>query len=45
MAWTMSLRDSAFVHQYVVDAWAAQHAENGSKPIGVAFALIGLYLP
>src|SRR2546421_11558897 len=44
MAWTMSVRDSAFVHQHVVDAWAAQHADERSKPIGVAFALIGLYL-
>jgi hypothetical protein len=44
MAWTMSLSDAAFVHQHVVDAWAAQHADEHSKPIGVAFALIGLYL-
>ena len=44
MAWTMSLSDPTFVHQHVVDAWAAQHADEHSKPIGVAFALIGLYL-
>jgi hypothetical protein len=37
MAWTMSLSDAAFVHQHVVDAWAAQHADEHSKPIGVAF--------
>jgi hypothetical protein len=28
----------------VVDAYAVQHANDRSKPIGVAFALIGLYL-
>jgi hypothetical protein len=33
-----------FIHQHVVDAWMAQHADEHSKPIGVAFALIGLYL-
>ena len=43
-AWTLSLRDGGFIHQHVVDAWAAQHADGNSKPIGVAFALIGLYL-
>ncbi len=43
-AWTLSRGDKAFVHQHVVDAWAAQHASEQSKPISVAFALIGLYL-
>lgn len=43
-AYTLSLGDPAFVHQHVVDAWAAQHATSSSKPIGVAFALIGLCL-
>ena len=43
-AWTLSVRDAAFIHQHVVDAWAAQHADKNSEPIGVAFALIGLYL-
>ena len=28
----------------IVDAYAAQHADEKSKPITVAFALIGLYL-
>jgi hypothetical protein len=37
-------RDPAFVHQHVVDAYAAQHAGPASKPIGIAFALIGLCL-
>ena len=43
-AWTLSLRDGDFIHQHVVDAWAAQHAHQNSKPVSVAFALIGLYL-
>ena len=43
-AWTLSLRDGAFIHQHVVDAWAAQHADENSSTIGVAFALLGLYL-
>ncbi len=33
-----------FIHQYVVDAFGAQCAGGGSKPIQVAFALIGLHL-
>jgi len=33
-----------FIHQHVVDAWAAQHADETTKPIGLAFALIGLHL-
>src|SRR5579872_1815644 len=42
--YTLSLHDPAFIHQHIVDAFAAQHAMPGSKPITVAFALIGLYL-
>ena len=42
--YTLGRGDVEFIHQHVVDAWAAQHAHAGSKPIGVAFALIGLYL-
>ena len=44
LAWTLSLRDTDFIHQHVVDVWAAQHADGNAKPIGTAFALIGLYL-
>ena len=44
MAWTLSLREGGFIHQEVVDAWAAQHATEESTPISVVFALIGLYL-
>lgn len=43
-AWTQTLGDRAFLHQHVVDAWAAQHAGHDTKPITIAFALIGLYL-
>jgi len=43
-AYTLAHGDPAFIHQHVVDAFAAQHATPDSKPIGVAFALIGLYL-
>lgn len=42
--YTLLLRDPAFVHQHVVDTWMAQHADETTKPIGLAFALIGLYL-
>jgi len=33
-----------FILQHVVDAFAAQTASEDSKPIGVVFALVGLYL-
>lgn len=37
-------QDLAFTHQASVDAYGAQHAGGASKPITVAFSLIGLYL-
>lgn len=43
-AYTLTRGDDTFIHQHVVDAWAAQHASVDSKPIGVFFALVGLYL-
>jgi Family of unknown function (DUF5946) len=43
-SYTLSLGDPAFIHQHVVDAWAAQHADEKTKPIGLTFALVGLYL-
>jgi hypothetical protein len=43
-AYTLSHGDPQFIHQHVVDAWAAQHADERTKPIGLAFALAGLYL-
>jgi hypothetical protein len=42
--YTLSLRDPGFIHQHVVDAYAAQHADEQTKPIKVVFALVGLYL-
>ena len=41
---TLSRGDAAFVHQHVVDAWTAQHADATTKPIALAFALVGLCL-
>ncbi len=42
--YTLAHGDPAFIHQHVVDAWAAQHADERTKPLGLTFALIGLYL-
>jgi len=42
--YTLSLRDPTFIHQYIVDAYAAQHSDEDTKPITIAFALAGLYL-
>jgi hypothetical protein len=42
--YTMSHSDPSFIHQHIVDAFAAQNADEQSKPIGVVFALVGLYL-
>jgi len=43
-AYTLTHGGAAFMHQHVVDAFAAQSADAHSKPIGVTFALVGLYL-
>ncbi len=42
--YTLTLGDPAFIHQYAVDAFAAQTADAATKPIKLAFALAGLYL-
>src|ERR1700722_16989784 len=42
--YTLSHWTPAFIHQYVVDTYAAQHVNKQSKPIAVAFSLAGLYL-
>jgi hypothetical protein len=42
--YTLSHADPSFIHQYAVDAFTAQQADGHTKPIAVAFALIGLYL-
>lgn len=43
-AYTLSHQSLDFIHQHVVDAFAAQRADASSKPIAVAFALVGLCL-
>lgn len=43
-AYTLSHGDAAFIHQHVVDTYAAQHADTQTKPIALTFALVGLYL-
>jgi shikimate kinase len=42
--YTLAHPDPAFIHQLVVDAYAAQNADETTKPIAVVFSLIGLYL-
>jgi hypothetical protein len=42
--YTLAHGDPAFIHQHVVDAFAAQRADGQTKPITLTFALIGLYL-
>ena len=43
-SYTLAHVGAEFIHQHVVDAFAAQSATPATKPIGLAFALIGLYL-
>lgn len=42
--YTLAHSDAAFIHQHIVDAFHAQHATENTKPITLAFSLIGLYL-
>jgi len=42
--YTLARGDAAFIHQNIVDAYAAQHAGRNVRTITTAFALIGLYL-
>jgi Family of unknown function (DUF5946) len=42
--YTLSRGYVGFIHQLAVDAYGAQHVGERARPIGVAFALIGLYL-
>jgi hypothetical protein len=37
-------RHGTFIHQHVVDAYAAQHADASTKPITLVFSLMGLYM-
>jgi uncharacterized protein DUF5946 len=43
-AYTLSHQSVEFIHQHVVDVFAAQQADSSTKPIAVAFALVGLCL-
>lgn len=43
-AYTLAHGHPDFIHQYVVDAWTAQHADEKTKPIALTFALVGLHL-
>lgn len=42
--YTLTHTDPDFIHQYCVDAFAAQTADITTKPITLTFALVGLYL-
>ncbi len=42
--YTLQRGDRDFIHQYIVDAYAAQHADETTKPVTITFALAGLYL-
>jgi len=42
--YTLAHRDPEFIHQHVVDAFTAQHANVQTKPIALTFSLVGLYL-
>jgi hypothetical protein len=42
--YTLAHGDASFIHQHVVDAFAAQTADEHTKPITLTFALVGLYL-
>ncbi|HEY2495648.1 MAG TPA: DUF5946 family protein [Candidatus Angelobacter sp.] len=42
--YTLAHSSPSFIHQHIVDAFTAQQADAGTKPIAIVFALIGLYL-
>lgn len=42
--YTLAHGDPSFIHQHIVDAYAAQTLDEKSKPIKVTFALVGLFL-
>jgi hypothetical protein len=44
MCYTVAKQDPEFIHQHVVDTYAAQHGGGPTRIITVAFGLIGLYL-
>lgn len=42
--YTLTHASKDFIHQHFVDVYTAQKANTNSKPIGITFALVGLYL-
>ena len=42
--YTLAHTGESFIHQHIVDAFAAQTADYNSKPITTFFALAGLYV-
>jgi hypothetical protein len=42
--YTLAHLDPSFIHQHIVDARTAQCANEDTKPVAVAFSLIGLCL-
>ena len=42
--YTLAHKNPSFIHQNIVDAYAAQSADETTKPIKTAFALMGLFL-
>lgn len=42
--YTLSHHSNDFIHQHIVDAFGAQHADHSTKAIRIVFALAGLYL-
>jgi hypothetical protein len=42
--YTLAHPDMSFIHQHLVDAYAAQTADETTKSISIAFSLVGLYL-
>jgi Family of unknown function (DUF5946) len=42
--YTLAHPDPSFIHQHIVDAYIAQSANADTKPIAIAFSLIGLCL-
>jgi hypothetical protein len=42
--YTLAHPDPAFIHQHIVDAFAAQTADENTRPVKITFALAGLYL-
>lgn len=43
-AYTIMKQDITFIHQLVVDAYAAQHVGKTTKNITTVYSLVGLYL-